>query len=42
MFLSSCGKANGESNNDNECSYKIIAAHDCIVCNHGGVSCDWN
>lgn len=40
--LSSCGKAKGESILDNQCGPRLIAGRDCIVCEKGGISCDWN
>ena len=39
--LSSCGKANGLAPENVDCGYRLIAGHDCIVCDHGGVSCKW-
>lgn len=40
--VSSCGKANGSALENVDCGYRWIAGHDCIVCEHGGVSCKWN
>lgn len=39
--VSSCGKANGFAPENVDCGYRFIAGHDCIVCDHGGVSCKW-
>lgn len=39
--VSSCGKANGFDSENVDCGYRFIAGHDCIVCDHGGVSCKW-
>lgn len=39
--VSSCGKANGFAPENVDCGYRYIAGHDCIVCDHGGVSCKW-
>jgi len=39
--ISSCGKANGFTPENVDCGYRFIAGHDCIVCDHGGVSCKW-
>ena len=40
----SCGKQIGSDtpSYENECSFRLIAGKDCIVCDKGGVSCDWN
>ena len=38
---SSCGKANGGAVENVDCGYRFISGHDCIVCDHGGVSCKW-
>lgn len=40
-FVSSCGKANGFAPENVDCGYRFISGHDCIVCDHGGVSCKW-
>ena len=43
--ISSCGKAleaDDSSSDDNECSLRFIAGQKCIVCEKGGVSCDWD
>jgi len=40
--ISSCGKANGLAPANVDCGYRFIAGHDCIVCDHGGVSCKWD
>lgn len=39
--VSSCGKANGFAPENVDCGYRYISGHDCIVCDHGGVSCKW-
>ena len=39
--VSSCGKAIGLAPENVDCGYRLIAGHDCIVCDHGGVSCKW-
>lgn len=39
--VSSCGKANGVASENVDCGYRFISGHDCIVCDHGGVSCKW-
>lgn len=41
IVLSSCGKANSSTADSVECGYRYISGHDCIVCDHGGVSCKW-
>jgi hypothetical protein len=39
--LNSCGKVLGSGLDNNECGYRFISGHDCIVCEKGGVSCKW-
>ena len=39
--LNSCGKAQSAAEDDNECGYRYISGHECIVCSKGGVSCKW-
>lgn len=39
FLLNSCGKAEGDS--INECHSQIVSGRECIVCDHGGVSCNW-
>lgn len=42
-LLLSCGKElRATSANDNQCSFRMIAGHNCIVCEKGGVSCQWD
>lgn len=41
VTLNSCGKAQSSPVYVNECAPRIISGRDCIVCEHGGVSCDW-
>ena len=41
FILNSCGKAQSSSADDNDCGYRYISGHDCIVCSKGGVSCKW-
>lgn len=41
VCLNSCGKALSSPEDHNECGYRYVAGHECIVCEKGGVSCKW-
>lgn len=41
LNLTSCGNALSSSSNDNDCEYRYVSGHDCVVCSKGGVSCKW-
>lgn len=40
--MASCGKAQGDPVYQNECNPAIVSGRECIVCERGGVSCNWN
>lgn len=43
LLTHACGKDLGaEAANKNECGFRYVAGQKCIVCEKGGVSCDWD
>ncbi len=44
--ITSCGKlseaADAEESIDNDCGLRYVSGQRCIVCEKGGVSCDWD
>lgn len=43
ISINSCGKMSEAAvAEDYDCGYRLIAGHDCIVCEKGGVSCRWD
>ncbi len=41
--ITSCGKlSEAADSEENECGFRLVAGQRCIVCEKGGVSCDWD
>jgi hypothetical protein len=41
--ITSCGKpTEAAGSSENKCGFRYVSGQRCIVCDKGGISCDWS